>query len=680
MNFLLKEDLKMSKSAIHITLMFLLVLFIAQTLANFDVNAQTAEPAKLKIYVAPTKVPADNKAYEMIFVQLQDSKNNPARAPESITVYLSSSKTDVGSTDSTITIQKGSTYAKANFYSTYTPGTTTITASASGFATVQGSITTVGPVPSKLAVYALPPTLPADGSSHEAIVVQLQDASGAPARAPLGDLVVTLSSSNTTVGTVSPSVTIKAGSTYTTANFLANNVGSTTITAIASGYSSGQAIIKTEHGNATAVKLAIHVAPLKVLADGGAYNMIAVQLQDASGKLASASSAQSISLSSSATDIGTVDTSVTINAGSTYSMARLYSTHSPGSTTITAAAPGYTSSQASITTIGYVPTKLAVFCAPSSLPADGQSYDAIIVQLQDSSGNPAKDPIGAIKVSLFSSKTEIGDVDPEIVIPFGENFATAKFRSLYSAGSTSITAQSAGYTAAQASMTVSLIDKYALTISAVAEPNPVNSSAQTTLRMYVTYSGLAPAAGATVKLASDKGGNFSVVSDEKDGYYVCVFTAPKVTKETVCTISINASKTGYTTGNASIQIKVVPAIRTGTLDVFVRDRDGNPVSGATVSSVSQPSGASPLNATTDAQGYVSFKNIAAGAYALEVSKEGYESTTKEVTVTAGGTAMCALEVLKIQGVGDLSWLTIAFTIIGIVIVVVVAFLLIQRRR
>ncbi|MEM3880355.1 MAG: carboxypeptidase-like regulatory domain-containing protein [Candidatus Bathyarchaeia archaeon] len=670
----------MSKSVIHALLIFLVMLLAVQTVVTFDVNAQSTEPSKLKIYVAPPKVPADNRPYEVIYVQLQDSKNNPARATESITIYLSSSQTDVGSVDSTITIQKGETYAKAKFYSTYTPGTTTITATAPGFATVQASITTVGPVPSKLAVYGFPPVLPADGRSYEAIVVQLQDASGMPARAPLGDLVVTLASSNTTVGTVASTVTIRAGSTYATANFFANNTGSTTITAIASGYSSGQATIKTELNSAEAVKLKVYVAPLKVPADGVGYNMIAVQLQDASGKLAVATSSQLISLSSSDVDIGTVDSSVIISAGSTYATAKLYSTYRPGSTTVTAAAPGYTSSQASITTVGYIPTKLAVFCAPSSLPADGQSYEAVIVQLQDSSGNPAKDPVGAIKVSLFSSKTEIGDVAPEVVIPFGETFAVAKFSSMYAAGSTAITAQSAGYTAGQASMTVSLIDKYTLTISATVEPNPVNSSAQATLRIYVSYSGLAPASGATVKFASDKGGSFSAVSDEKDGYYVCVFTAPKVTKDTVCTISINASKTGYTTGNASIQVKVVPTIRTGTLDVFVKDADGNPVSEANVTSISHPSGASPLSGITDLQGYVSFKDITAGVYVIEVSKEGYEPVTADVTVTAGGTAMCTPELLKIQGAGDMTWLTITFTIVGVVIVVAVAFLLIQRRR
>ncbi|MCX8153631.1 MAG: carboxypeptidase-like regulatory domain-containing protein [Candidatus Bathyarchaeota archaeon] len=669
----------MSKRVFHAALILIAVLFAIQFLATFNVNAQTTAALKLKIYVAPTKVPADNKGYEVIFVQLQDAKNNPARASESVTIYLSSSQTDIGSVDSTITIQQGSTYAKAKFYSTYTPGTTTITATAPGFATVQASVTTVGPVPSKLAVYGLPSVLPADGRSYEAIVVQLQDASGTPARAPIGDLVVTLASSNTTVGSVPSTVTIKAGSTYATANFFANSIGSTTITAMASGYLSGQATIKTEPVSIEAVKLKVYVGPLKVPADGTVYNMIAIQLQDSNGKLASTLISKSISLSSSDTDIGTTDLSVTIEGGSTYALARFASTYRPGSTTITAAAPGYTSSQASITTVGYVPTKLAVFCAPSNLPADGQSYDAVIIQLQDSSGNPAKDPVGSIKVGLFSSKTDVGTVDQEVVIPFGETFAVARFSSTYSAGTAAITAQSSGYTSGQASMTVSLIDKYILTISATADPNPINSSAQTILRIYVTYSGLAPASGATVKLASDKGGGFSAVSDEKDGYYVCVFTAPKVTKDTVCTISINASKTGYTTGNTSIQVKVVPTIRTGTLDVFVKDTDGNPVVGANVTSISQPSGAVALSGVTDLQGYVSFKDVIAGVYILEVSKEGYEPVTEDVTVTAGGTAMCTPELVKIQGLADLSWLTITYTIVGVIIVVVVV-LLIQRRR
>jgi hypothetical protein len=50
-------------------------------------------------------------------------------------------------------------------------------------------------------------------------MVQLQDSSQSPARAPQGGVQVTLSCSDSTVGTVTPVVTILEGQTYAVANF-----------------------------------------------------------------------------------------------------------------------------------------------------------------------------------------------------------------------------------------------------------------------------------------------------------------------------------------------------------------------------------------------------------------------------------------------------------------------------
>ena len=99
----------------------------------------------LKIYVAPTSVLADNNVYNCVFVQLLDSSGQPFRALQDTTISLSSSLTNIGTVDPTITILKNATYASANFYTTLNPGTTTISASATGYATVQATITTVTP-------------------------------------------------------------------------------------------------------------------------------------------------------------------------------------------------------------------------------------------------------------------------------------------------------------------------------------------------------------------------------------------------------------------------------------------------------------------------------------------------------------------------------------------------------
>ena len=124
-------------------------------------------------------------------MQLQDSSGQPSRALHDTTISLTSQITNIGTVDSSITIPKGTTFVSANFFSTLSPGSTTISASATDYATVQASITTVTPMPSSIAIYGFPSTLPADGGSYPAIMVQLQDSSGSPQRAPQTEYNVT---------------------------------------------------------------------------------------------------------------------------------------------------------------------------------------------------------------------------------------------------------------------------------------------------------------------------------------------------------------------------------------------------------------------------------------------------------------------------------------------------------
>jgi len=188
----------------------IVILILALSLSTIDIPctsyAATTNPASLKINIGPSSVLADNNSYNCIYIQLIDSTGKPARALSDTILSLSSSLINIGTVDSVITLSKGNTYATANFYSTLTSGTTMITASATGYSTVQAAITTVTPIPSAIAVFGFPNILPADGGTYPAIMVQLQDSSGSPQRAPAGGVNVTLICSETDVGTVSPSV------------------------------------------------------------------------------------------------------------------------------------------------------------------------------------------------------------------------------------------------------------------------------------------------------------------------------------------------------------------------------------------------------------------------------------------------------------------------------------------
>src|SRR3989339_322352 len=123
----------MSKKIITISIMFLI---LASALFVFNENtslALTGDPSKLSIFTGPTSVLADNNTYKCIFVQLQDSSGKPARALQDTVISLSSSLTNVGSVESSVTIPQGDTYVSANFTTTFSPGTTIIAATATGF-------------------------------------------------------------------------------------------------------------------------------------------------------------------------------------------------------------------------------------------------------------------------------------------------------------------------------------------------------------------------------------------------------------------------------------------------------------------------------------------------------------------------------------------------------------------
>jgi hypothetical protein len=549
----------MNKKRLLPLCLVLSLLVLAQVLfcSNILPASAASAPAQLKIYAGPISVPADNRVYSVIAVQFLDAKGAPARALEDTTIRLSSSAVNVGTVDPIVTILRGKTQVYANFSSTYTPGSTTITAAATGYMTAQVTIATVAPIPSTVAVYGFPPVLPSNGVKYEAVVVQLQDSSGVPAKAPVGGVTVTLSSSNTTVGIVDTSVFIQAGNTYALANFTTTwSSGAAAITPVASGYSSKQATIITQQIGGTPTSLQVYIAPPKVSADGGNYRLVAVQLLDIKGKIALPAQNVIVTLSSSNTVVGIVDVTAIITPAQTYATAQFSTTYRSGTTTITAAATDCQSDQATLTTVGPTPTKLAVYGLPSALPSDGQIYGCLQVQLQDASGKPAKDPSGDVIVYLFTSAPEVGNIDSVLRIPFGETQTTGNFLATFAANSTTITAQASGYESGQTKITSYLIDPVYLNISASADPIAFYSGEQATITATVAYNCSSPATSAVLSFTSNRGGTFSKPIEESSGRYVAIFTSPRVTKATDCIITANVTKAGYISTVVNMQVSI----------------------------------------------------------------------------------------------------------------------------
>jgi hypothetical protein len=688
---------------------FILILVFASSMFliinNNTSYAAPTDPANLKIFVGPTSVLADNNTYNCIFVQLQDSTGKPARALQDTTISLSSSLTNIGTVNPSIIVPKGATYASASFSSTFSPGTTAISASATGYANVQASIVTIGPIPNAVAIYGFPSTLPADGNTYNAIMVQLQDLIGSPAKAPKGGVLVTLSCSDGKVGNVTQNVIIPEGKTFATASFTtrqnSTNFQSVIITTVAQGYTSQQLTITTTPVASNPSLVKIFVGPSQVPADDNSCPQIAIELQNVNGWTSTIPSDTIVSIASSDPTIGQIDSQITIPANQTYALATLNTTYKPGTITITAVATNLSRGQQSMTTTGFVPSKLAVYCSPPLLASDKGTYQSVQVQLQDSLGRPAKDPQADVNVNLFSSQPSVGTVGSTLTIPFGQTQASGTITVTNTAGATTITAQASSYTTGQGTVTTYTIDFLPIQVSATASPSTIINGQKTNVIVYITADSTA-VTGAAVQFTSDNGGTFTSTTDLGNGSYNTNFTAPSFTKETTCTITASASKIGYVTSQTTTQITVQPPSTatsspsptsttssnetladnsTATIQLRIEDFNNNPLSDANVSSTTQPTGTGILSDLTNSSGYVIFTNVTVGQYSFSIEKDGYEQMNKAINFTGLPVNMTlSLSIKSVPSANNNSLLLPIIVVVIVIVIVILMVVLLLRRR
>jgi uncharacterized repeat protein (TIGR02543 family) len=155
------------------------------------------------------------------------------------------------------------------------------------------------------------------------------------------------------------------------------------------------------------------------------------------------------------------------------------------------------------------------------------------------------------------------------------------------------------------------------------------------LQIYVKDSNNNPISGTTVLSASQPSGQSQLSgTTDTNGY---------VTFNNILagSYSVEASKSGYITSTKSVTVTSdqtttetmqLQLREIGDLLVFVKDSNNNPIIGANITSTSQPFGATTLKGVTDSAGYATFLNIVSGVYFIQVSKTGYDSASKQVTV------------------------------------------------
>jgi hypothetical protein len=144
------------------------------------------------------------------------------------------------------------------------------------------------------------------------------------------------------------------------------------------------------------------------------------------------------------------------------------------------------------------------------------------------------------------------------------------------------------------------------------------------------------------------------------------------------------SKSGYTpssgfaTGLEGNTTEVVVTLQVappnGKLTITVKDNGGAVISGATVSSTSQPSGQLTISGTTGEAGQVTFNGIQLGSYTIQATKSGYDSNSVQCEVTQGGTSTLSMTIQAQQtssggGSGGVPGFPYEALIIGVLICV-----------
>ena len=213
----------------------------------------------------------------------------------------------------------GSTYVSMNVSTTLLPGPASVTAQSPGLLADTANLLSFGAIPDTITLQFAPGILISDGASYSSVVVGLTNSgTGGPAIAPL-PTVVALSSNSSSAGTIESSVTIPAGATYAIANFTTSGLpGNVLITATASSYNaSSQAISLVTPG---ATNLGLYAAPDYVLANGGSFLNVAVQLQDSNQNPVKTSVPVTVQLDCQSAAYCSVPANVTILPGNTFAV------------------------------------------------------------------------------------------------------------------------------------------------------------------------------------------------------------------------------------------------------------------------------------------------------------------------------------------------------------------------
>ena len=214
-----------------------------------DLKIMGSAPAIIELTQIPGIVQANNQASNSLIVSLLDQDGHPVSATKETNIFLTSSDPEIATVAGLVSIAAGESHKVASVKPTLKPGSTTITGSSTTLNSGSVQFKTAGFSGAvsayTLGLYAIE-RIPADGRAQEALFVMVQDQNGNPVNAA-SDVVVSLSSSSFSGGTVQSSVTIPRGTNHAIATFTPSKLETNeiVITASSQGFQSVDTTLST---------------------------------------------------------------------------------------------------------------------------------------------------------------------------------------------------------------------------------------------------------------------------------------------------------------------------------------------------------------------------------------------------------------------------------------------------
>ncbi len=463
------------------------------------VSVQGPLPLGLQLFAQPSSIaqscsPATSppSCQGRLVVMLVGPSGGPAPAQTNTVVQLRSSSQGNVSLPSTVTILAGQISAEVPFTAHQTSkasGSSVVTGSADGLSSAFATINTYQPqgAPTGLALYVGPNPILADDESYSSVVASLVNATGFPTVNSTA-VAVTISSSNVGVGNFSSlTFSIPAGAGYgwttITSTYLA---GPTMLTASAHNLLSAQQALTS--AGAVATKVVVQAISQDVPANGGTYPALKVSLIDDLGEPAIAPSEVPVFLTSGSPEVAQVADIVIIPQGSTSAVVNVTTTQVPGSSNITAYSSSlgsaYTPTWVELSTTQPSPAKLAAYLQSSSALLIGDNSPAIVVQLENAGGLPARAST-PVTVGVVSSNSYVVNVSTSVTVPAGEDFVVVPL-AVDSTGTATLSVTAEGLTSSSATLTVTAVP---LSVTATATPSSIMVGGGVFLQVTATLDG-----------------------------------------------------------------------------------------------------------------------------------------------------------------------------------------------